>query len=630
MPTSAFKIPDRRRPPRRRRGPFVALLALFAVQPGLPVRGGTASNAPELTPGEVRTRELGPGEVHRYPFSLARGELLRAVVAEDGIDVRVALLNPEGREVVYVDGPFTPHDDEDLAAIAESAGLYQLEVRADPHGKPGRYQLRIERHPALEAGDAGDAGDAGNLDRVRVEAVRLSQAATDLIGKPGTLREQVEKRERALTLWHQLGERGHEAAALYQLGRARFALGGDPGAVAEDLHRAAALWRELGADLNQADALNESGRADVQAGRREEAEAHYERALELLAAPAADPLLKARVLNNLGYVLLDLDQPRLAIQRLEEALPLARQSQQRSAVDTEVSILNNLGGAEADLSESHEALTYYQKCLDLARSPQGRAAVLNNIGQLYDSLGDWEKEIRYYQEALAIDRAEKDGPDMARTLNNLGLAYQRSQDGGRARQSYHQALQIARENKERRTEAQALSNLGYLELSLGHPSRALAPCRQALELAGDDREVESAARTALGAAYRELGQLPEAAAELEKALAISRERGDGIREANVRLNLARVARARGDLDGAITLSGAAIDLVESFRSRVASPDLRASFLATVQSYYELDIDSLMVRGGRAAEARRPAASALRRQPALAASNAPIATRPRSL
>jgi CHAT domain-containing protein/Tfp pilus assembly protein PilF len=586
MRMSPLYSPDRRRRPRLGRWPVLALLAAVVFPSGSPVHGG---DLPELTAGEAQTRELGAGEVHRYPFSLAAGELLRAVVSEDGVDVGVLLLGPRGERVAFVDGPFAPQDDEDLAAIAERAGLYQLEVRGGRN--PGHYRIRIERRPA------------GDEDRARVEAVRLTQTANDLIGKPEALPEQVEKRQRALALWHQLGERGHEAAALYQLGRARFVLG-DYGAAADALHQAAALWRDLGAGLNQADALNESGRADGQADRRDEAREHYEQALALLEAPAADPLLKARVLNNLGYVLSDLGEPRAAIERLEEALALARLSRQRSAVETQFSILNNLGGAYADLSLSHEALTFYQRCLDLAPgqiSPQRHATVLNNIGLLYDSLGDGEKAIRYYQDALAIDRDQNDGPDLARTFNNLGLAHDRAQHGEQARRAYDQALLFARKSGERRTEAQALYNLGYLEIGLGHPSRAVELCRQALALAVGDREIEAAARTAMGAAYRELGQLDAATTELTSALAISRERGDGIREANVRLNLARVARARGDLNGAIAFTGEAIDLVESVRTRVASPDLRASFLASVQSYYELDIDSLMA-GGHAAEA----------------------------
>ncbi len=589
MRTSPRHPPDRRRPPRFRRWPVLALLAAFALQPGAPAHGG---DLPELTPGEEKTRELVAGEVDRYTFSLAAGELLRAVVSEDGVDVSVLLLGPQGERVAFVDGPFVPHDDEDLAAIAERAGRYRLEVGRGRN--PGRYRIRIERHPAVDE------------DRLRVEAMRLSQAATDLMSgakSKASLANRVEKRGEALALWHRLGERGHEAAALYQRGTARFELG-KYGEAAEDLHRAAALWGELGADVNQANALNESGRADGKADRREEAKEHYEQALVLLAEPAADPLLKARVLNNLGYVLLDLGEPRSAITRLEEALALAQQSRQRGAAEAQVSILNNLGGAYTDLAESHEALAYYQKCLDLAPgqiSPQSRAAVLNNIGRLYDSLGDGEKAIRYYEDALAIDRAQNDGPDLARTFNNLGLAQQRAGQGEHARQAYDQALLFARKSGERRTEAQTLSNLGYLELSLGHPSAALKPCRQALALATGDREIEAAARNALGAAYRQLRQLDAATTELESALDISRERGDGLREANVRLNLARVARERGDLAGAVRWTGEAIDLIESFRTRVASPDLRATFLASVQSYYELDIDSLMA-GGHAAEA----------------------------
>src|SRR5262249_42673451 len=135
--------------------------------------------------------------------------------------------------------------------------------------------------------------------------------------------------------------------------------------------------------------------------------------------------------------------------------------------------------------------------------------------------------------------------ERAKTLVNIGLAQQRLDNPEKAREAYGQALDLARQADDRKTQSRVLANLGYLELSLGHPGTALERCRDALLLAAGDGEAESAARNAMGAAYLELGDLEAARTELQRAAAISRERGDDIHEANSLLNLARVARRRG-------------------------------------------------------------------------------------
>jgi len=539
----------------------------------------------ELTPGQEVQRELTGGEDHSYPVTLAAGQFLRAVVAEDGIDVEVRLLDPEGRPAILVDGPSTPHEDEDLAAVAEQPGLYTLEVRSGERGRHGRYRLRLELRPAGEA------------ERRRVEAVRLTQSAVDRMRNPGpeSLRQQVEEREHALTLWQELDERGHVASTFYQLGIARYLLG-QVVAGAADLHRAADLWRDLGVTTSLVYALYEEGHADEKLGRLEEARQHFEEARRLLDAPDGDRILRIKLLNNLGSLLIDLGQPSAAVDPLQDALTLASQA---GDVARQVNALNILGSAYTDLAERQKALRAYQDALALARRlPDHRyeATVLNNLGYLYDLLGDEEKALRRYRQALDLAR---DPGNRARTLNNIGLAQLRLAKPEEARKSFRQAVDLAEQVGDRRTEAQALDNLGYLELSLHHPAKALEQCRQALTLAAGDPEIEAAVRTAMGAAERELKDLEAAGEDLARALAISRERGDGDREANVLLNLARVARARGDFGGAVDLTAKAIALVESLRTGVASLDLRASFLASVQSYYEFYVDTLMAAGRRA-------------------------------
>src|SRR4051794_11277597 len=52
------------------------------------------------TSGAPITRELKGGETHAYHVSLKRGEFLRAVVEQQGIDVAVSLYGPEGAKLL--------------------------------------------------------------------------------------------------------------------------------------------------------------------------------------------------------------------------------------------------------------------------------------------------------------------------------------------------------------------------------------------------------------------------------------------------------------------------------------------------------------------------------------------------
>ncbi|HTQ79239.1 MAG TPA: hypothetical protein VMM92_04525, partial [Thermoanaerobaculia bacterium] len=209
---------------RHPRSRFLRLSWLAALL-ALPLSGVASEDTPELAPGVQIERPLAAQATARYPVTLSAGEFFRAVVVEeDGIDVEVRLLDPEGRLVRKVDGPSQPRDDEDLAAIVEQPGLYHLEIQASP--RAGRYRLRIERRPA------------GEVERAWVEAVELSQAATEAMSTSdeASLLKQVQQRSRALALWHWLGERGHEASNLFQLGVLHFNLA-DFTQAADDLHR---------------------------------------------------------------------------------------------------------------------------------------------------------------------------------------------------------------------------------------------------------------------------------------------------------------------------------------------------------------------------------------------------------
>ena len=114
---------------------------------------------------------------------------------------------------------------------------------------------------------------------------------------------------------------------------------------------------------------------------------------------------------------------------------------------------------------------YYQTLIDLYKQlhtdwqpipdqQETYAAICNNLGLAYDSLGDYPRAIDFYQQSLAIDREIGDRNGEAKSLGNLGTAYDSLGDYPRAIDFQQQSLAITREIGDRNGEANSLGNLG--------------------------------------------------------------------------------------------------------------------------------------------------------------------------
>jgi tetratricopeptide (TPR) repeat protein len=87
------------------------------------------------------------------------------------------------------------------------------------------------------------------------------------------------------------------------------------------------------------------------------------------------------------------DSLRQAIKKWEEALPLYRMVNDRRG---EATTLNNIGFVYDDLGEKQKALDYYNQALPIRRAVgdrRGEAITLNNIGAVYNALGEKQKAL---------------------------------------------------------------------------------------------------------------------------------------------------------------------------------------------------------------------------------------------
>ncbi|MGL5081776.1 MAG: CHAT domain-containing protein [Microcoleaceae cyanobacterium] len=160
---------------------------------------------------------------------------------------------------------------------------------------------------------------------------------------------------------------------------------------------------------------------------------------------------------------------------------------------------------------------------------------------------------------------------------------------------FQKAASLYEQDRNQTKQALALLGLGRVHSALGEKQKALEFYNQALPLsrAMGDRATEAATLSNIGSVYNALGEKQKALEFYNQALPLSRAVGDRAGEALTLYNFANLERDQGNFQSALTQIQGAIEIVESLRRQIDSQELRASYFATVQDYYEFYIDLLM-------------------------------------
>ncbi|MCC5636669.1 CHAT domain-containing protein [Nostoc sp. CHAB 5844] len=397
----------------------------------------------------------------------------------------------------------------------------------------------------------------------------------------------------ALPLYRAVGDRFGEATAVNNIGLVYSDLGEKQKALSF-YNQALLLYRAVGNRSGEATTLNNIGAIYDALGEKQKALSFYNQALPLYRT-MGDRSGVARTLNNIGGVYSDLGEQQQALSFYSQALPLRRAVGDRSG---EATTLNNIGGVYSDLGEKQQALSFYNQALPLYRAVGNRSGVartLNNLGRVYSDLGEKHKALSFYSQALPLRRAVGDRSGEATTLNNLGEVYSDLGEKHKALSFYNQALPLRRAVGNRAGVATTLNNLGGVYSDLGEKHKALSFYSQALPLrrAVGDRSGEATTLNNIGAIYDALGEKHKALSFYNQALPLRRAVGDRSGEAVTLFNIAYLERNKGNLQTALTQIEAAIKIVEELRTKIDSQELRTSYFATVQDYYQFYIDLLM-------------------------------------
>lgn len=243
---------------------------------------------------------------------------------------------------------------------------------------------------------------------------------------------------------------------------------------------------------------------------------------------------------------------RTAIEWATDGLPLVQQTGNKLR---EGVLLDNLGQSYFLLGDRQRALATYEQALALAEA---------NLGAVYHRQGHLAKARACYQEALPLYEMLSDVRGQALTLANLG--HLDSLDGRQdaAQSLYERSLTLYRQSGDTSGAARALINLGNLRREAGAADEAEAFYVEALahgRQAGDV-QLQEAALGALATLRMMAERWDEAEDYLRQALGLQKRRGDLHAQVETTYKFAIIAKERGQYEQVASILQPAWELAQ--------------------------------------------------------------------
>jgi CHAT domain-containing protein/tetratricopeptide (TPR) repeat protein len=410
--------------------------------------------------------------------------------------------------------------------------------------------------------------------------------------------------------------RGRSAEALPHFERLRdsFALAGDTAglwrsqtSIAESLNRlnqvdssramyAVALRLAAGNPQREADTRISRSAFFAQRAQFDSAMADAQIARDL-GVQLRNPRLEASGFHAIGRVYSLTGRSREAAAAHQRSYELQRQigNPERIALALgELAIdLRRLGRYEQAIEQYEEALSTYARL----NHEEGLARTRFNLSNVYSDMGDFARAEQLLRAALPPAQAIGDLRGQTFIHNALGVIYSKVGNPEAARPEMQRAIDLSREVRLPGAEITNLTNLGALELAQRRIAEARTHFARVLELsqpAGFRRERGNVRvhLVALALAERDTAAALRWA---EEAVAIADSVGEPSLEHDTRVARAAALEAAGRADASREYERA-IDLLESWRGRLALGDLRMGIAEPRLSAFEGGIRTLLARG----------------------------------
>eukprot|EP00058_Branchiostoma_floridae_P021133 XP_002606623.1 hypothetical protein BRAFLDRAFT_72628 [Branchiostoma floridae] len=264
--------------------------------------------------------------------------------------------------------------------------------------------------------------------------------------------------------------------------------------------------------------------------------------------------------------------------------------------------LNNMGAVWQSLGDCRKAIIYYEQSLQINQSIYGEgvahlgiARLLNNLGTPWSGLGDHRKAISYHEQALQMMRTiygERTAHlDIATSLTRLGNAWKKLGVNRKAISYHEQSLQMARiiygEKTAHPAIANSLNSLGAIWRDLGDHRKAVDYYEQALQMMGSVRGEKTAhpliaaILNNLGSVWMLLGDYTKATLYHEQSMQMMQSSyGENTAHPDIAALLSNLGGfwcSLGDHEKAVSCIGQSLQMMRSiYGESAAHPDIASS------------------------------------------------------
>lgn len=169
-------------------------------------------------------------------------------------------------------------------------------------------------------------------------------------------------------------------------------------------------------------------------------------------------------------------QGEAALKILEFDLTASSKDQQKGLAKTKVQLLNNLGGVYFTQGDFDRAIRLFETCAAICTEhdlKQAQEAALCNLGIMHYSKGDLAKALDYYRSFLELSRRIGDKKGLGAAYGNMAIVYNDLGNYDQALDLHQKALEIDQEVGDRTAVAQNFGNMGLVYKARGDYEKAI-------------------------------------------------------------------------------------------------------------------------------------------------------------
>jgi CHAT domain-containing protein len=252
------------------------------------------------------------------------------------------------------------------------------------------------------------------------------------------------------------------------------------------------------------------------------------------------------------------------------------------------------GVSSFSLGENQKALEYLQQALQLfGRDNYGEVICEAAMGWPYMYLGNYEQAESSFLRALHGFRAERNLRGEGLALYGMGWIHALRGENSQAYKQLSLSLARRRAAKDRRGEGITRAGLGKVEARRGHYIAAIRSLNKSARLLDGAPYALADSLSNLGWVYSALGNHQLALDYFKRALPLRQVAGDRLGEATTFFGISVSERSLAHYEDAVAAIDSAVDIIEKLRLDGANQQLRISYFASVQEYYDFYISLLM-------------------------------------